>query len=239
MNIAADRIFAAIEATWPPLRKIDTGPWQLREGAGGGKRVSAASAWRPADRGDIAKAEAAMRAMGQTPLFTIRPGDEALDSLLAARGYALADPTKALVAPVSSLTDVPIPPVTAFDIWEPLAIMEEIWAQGGIGPARLAVMHRAAVKTAIFVRAKDRPAGTAFAALHDDIAMVHAVEVLPAFRRQGLAGWIMRKAAYWAREQGAGTLAVLCTRANVPAQALYSALGFTTCCGYHYRTLQE
>lgn len=239
MNISPDRIFETIEATWPPLRVIEVGPWRLREGAGGGKRVSAASPRATVGMADVPQAEAAMRDLGQVPLFMIRRGDEALDSLLAARGYGAVDPTEALVAPVAALTDHPIPPVTAFDVWEPLAIMEEIWANGGIGPARLAVMHRAAIKTAIFARAKDRPAGTAFAGLHDSIAMVHAVEVLPAFRRQGLAQWIMRAAAFWAEKRGAETLAVLCTRANAPAQALYSALGFQPCCGYHYRMLQE
>ena len=34
----------AMQATWPPLVTKSLGPWLIRTGAGGGKRVSAASA---------------------------------------------------------------------------------------------------------------------------------------------------------------------------------------------------
>jgi GNAT superfamily N-acetyltransferase len=230
-----DRLFEAIDATWPAARAIREGPWLLREGLGGGKRVSAATALGPVAADDIPLAEDAMRRLTQTPLFLIRNGENDLDAALALHGYEIIDPTAVMVLPVDALTDSPVPPVTAFTIWEPLAIMAEIWAQGGIGPARLDVMSRTAVKTAILARWNEKPAGVGFVAIDREIAMVHAVEVLPGQRRQGVAQWIMRQAAFWAREQGAKTLAVLCVRANTPAVSLYSALGFETAGHYHYR----
>ncbi len=117
--------------------------------------------------------------------------------------------------------------------------MKEICAQGGIGPARLAVMERAAHKTAIFGRWNERPGGVAFAAIHDSRCMVHAVEVLPEQRRNGLAAWMMRKAAFWAAEEGAHTMTVLCTRANTGANALYSSLAMDVVGQYHYRQLED
>ncbi|NKW78995.1 GNAT family N-acetyltransferase, partial [Rhodobacteraceae bacterium R_SAG7] len=39
----------------------------------------------------------------------------------------------------------------------------------------------------------------------------------------------------WAAEQGATELAVLCTRANAGANALYARLGMQQAGGYHYR----
>ena len=36
-------LFAAIDATWPPATMTQAGPWTIREGKGGGQRVSAAS----------------------------------------------------------------------------------------------------------------------------------------------------------------------------------------------------
>jgi N-acetylglutamate synthase len=37
-------VFAdAMEATWPPAATTRLGPWLLRDGKGGGKRVSAAT----------------------------------------------------------------------------------------------------------------------------------------------------------------------------------------------------
>lgn len=235
----AAAFYAAIDGTWPAAKVTRAGPWGIRKGQGGGKRVSAATAEGSVAASDLGAAEAAMRGIGQTPLFMVRQGEDALDHLLAAHGYTIVDPTNGYIAPVATLTDIPIPRVTAFSIWEPLAIMEDIWAAGGIGPARLAVMHRAKVKTAILARHKDKPAGTAFAAIHDGIAMVHAVEVLAHQRRQGVAQWIMRRAAFWAAENGADQIAVLTTAANGPANALYRGLGFRQVCGYHYRTAPE
>ncbi|KIC51796.1 GNAT family N-acetyltransferase [Tateyamaria sp. ANG-S1] len=226
--------YAAIDGTWPAAAVTRAGPWTIRDGQGGGKRVSAATADEPTT--DLGHAEQAMRAADQTPLFMVRQGEDALDHLLDHAGYTVVDPTNGYIAPVDALTDIPIPRVTAFTLWEPLAIMEDIWAKGGIGPARVAIMHRAKTKTAILARHKDKPAGAAFAAIHDGIAMVHAVEVLAHQRRQGVAQWIMRQAAFWAADNGANHIAVLTTAANGPANALYQGLGFQHLCGYHYRT---
>lgn len=228
-----ERLYQVIDHTWPAARLWTEGGWTLRDGQGGGKRVSAATIAAP--EADIAQAETSMRAMGQRPLFMIRSGDDPLDTELAARGYAIVDPVNLYVAPVAQLTDVPIPRVTAFDIWEPLAIMLEIWAKGGIGPDRIKVMHRAKTKTAILTRWNEMPGGVAFAAIHDGVCMVHAVEVLEHQRRQGVAKWLMRRAAFWAERQGADRLAVLCTKANVGANRLYQSLGFAHVGDYHYR----
>ena len=228
-----ERLYQVIDHTWPAARLWTEGGWTLRDGQGGGKRVSAATIAAP--EADIAQAETSMRAMGQRPLFMIRSGDDPLDTELAARGYAIVDPVNLYVAPVAQLTDVPIPRVTAFDIWEPLAIMLEIWAKGGIGPERIQVMHRAKTKTAILTRWNEMPGGVAFAAIHDGVCMVHAVEVLEHQRQQGVAKWLMRRAAFWAERQGADRLAVLCTKANVGANRLYQSLGFAHVGDYHYR----
>lgn len=228
-----ERLYQVIDHTWPAARLWTEGGWTLRDGQGGGKRVSAATIAAP--EADIAQAETSMRAMGQRPLFMIRSGDDPLDTELAARGYAIVDPVNLYVAPVAQLTDVPIPRVTAFDIWEPLAIMLEIWAKGGIGPERIKVMHRAKTKTAILTRWNEMPGGVAFAAIHDGVCMVHAVEVLEHQRQQGVAKWLMRRAAFWAERQGADRLAVLCTKANVGANRLYQSLGFAHVGDYHYR----
>ena len=233
-------LFAAIDATWPAAATVEAGPWTLREGRGGGQRVSAATAqtdWRDTD---IDAAERAMQLMGQIPLFMIRPGDNALDRALAARGYDVVDPVNLWVAPVEALTDRQLPRVTAFAIWEPLAIMREIWAAGGLGPARVAVMERAAEpKTGLFGRVSDHAAGAGFCAIHDGIAMVHALEILDEYRGKGLGGWMMRCSAFWAAQHGAQTMAVLCTKANDAANRLYASLGFATVGEYHYRKLNN
>lgn len=206
---------------------------------GGGKRVSAATARAPVVEADIVVAEGAMREIGQRPLFMIREGEDALDALLDERGYALIDEVVLYTAPIDLLTDRPVPPVTCFHIWEPLAIMTEIWAKGGVGPARLNVMARARTKTGILARWNEKPAGVAFAAIDAKVAMVHAVEVLEHQRKQGVAEWMMRASAIWAAKQGATEIAVLCVTANKPANALYTKLGFAPVGTYHYRQAPE
>ncbi|MBI1170352.1 GNAT family N-acetyltransferase [bacterium] len=224
-----------MEATWPALSRRRVGPWTVRAGGGGGKRVSAASAEAPWQDGDIALAEDAMRALGQDPLFVIWPWDAALDAALARHGYRVIDPVLGYAAPVAALAPPPL--MTAFPHWPPMQIVRDIWAEGGIGPGRLAVMERATgPKTAILGRSRDRPAGAAFVALHGATAMIHAIEVRPAQRRQGAARHMLCAAAHWAAEQGADRLALAVTEANSGARALYASLGLQVVGQYHYRT---
>ena len=236
MTATLEDLYKAIDGTWPAKRFIEHGPWCLREGDGGGKRVSAATAADTVGPDDISEAEQTMTQLGQDPLFMLRANDTSLDADLAERGYDVVDPVTIYACRPEALTDVSIPRVTVFNLWEPLAIMREIWEQGGIGPARQRVMARAVgPKTALLSRLHDKPAGVAFVAMHNGTAMVHAVEVLPYQRRKGAAAWMMRGAAFWAEQQGAHTLSVICTNANTGANALYTALGFSVQGHYHYR----
>ncbi len=147
----------------------------------------------------------------------------------------IKDPVTAYAAPTEVLMTDALPPLTCIDAEPPLAVMAEIWAAGGIGPERTAIMDRVAgPKTGILGRAGDRPAGTLFVALDGATAMIHAIEVLARYRRQGVAARMIRRAAFWASEQGATQVTLLVTEAN-PANALYSGLGMTAEAGYHYR----
>lgn len=236
----AKTLYAVTEATWPPARTWHAGPWTLRDGAGGGKRVSAATADGTITQDNLAQAEAAMRAIGQTPLFMIRDGDAALDTLLANQGYRIIDPVNLYLGPVDPLIEDPPARATAYAIWEPLEIQRDIWAEGGIGPARVAVMQRAkGPKTAILTRNGQHPAGVAFAAIQDGIAMMHALEVREVDRLTGQGRNATKQAALWAAQNGARYLAALCTKANTGANALYASLGMTCVGQYHYRIKEE
>lgn len=233
------RLLDVSEHTWPPAHRWEQDGFVLRDGQGGGQRVSSATAAGPVTDDQINAAAAAMESMGQRAIFQLREGEEALDARLEALGYVVKDPTIGYVLPIEELTDKPIPRVTAFTLWEPLAIMKEIWASDGIGPERLAVMERAAHKTAVLSRWNEQPAGAAFVGLHENIVMVHAVVVRPHQRRQRVADWMMRRAAYWGQAHHATHIAVLCVAENAAANALYRALGFTPVGGYHYRVKPE
>ena len=234
----SDALFSLTRATWPPAATTQVQGWSIRDGQGGGSRVSAAT-WDATGAPDITVAEHAMDALGQRPIFMIRPQDETLDHLLADRGYVVRDPTQGYGIDVDRIAKAP-PPVSSFAIWPPLAIQTEIWARGGIGPERLAVMDRVqGPKTTIFGRIADKPAGVAFVALHGTSAMLHALEVAAEFRRRGLARIMMQHAAKWAQDAGVRDLYLLVTRANVAANDFYVSLGFQPVSGYHYRHRPE
>ena len=232
----AATLFATLDATWPAAACRRCGPWLIRDGQGGGKRVSAATAADDGAAGDIASAEAAMRALGQTPLFLLRAGEQALDAALAARGYRVVDPVVIYASPCAAIATPPPAALVAFAHWPPLAIAAELWAAAGIGPARLAVMDRVpGPKAAILGRVADRASGVAFVAIHRQTAMLHALEVAPALRRQGCASNILRAAAGWAQDHGAVTFSLVVTQANTGARALYASLGMADVGQYHYR----
>ncbi len=229
-------LYDVTEGTWPPASRRSLGAVLIRDGQGGGKRVSAATACGPVTAEDLPRAEQAMRAMGQSPLFQVRQGEEALDGLLAEQGYGIVDSVNLYAAPVAGLISETPPEVSTFTIWEPLEIMREIWAEGGIGPDRIRVMERApGPKTALLGRHDNHPAATGFVAIHEGVAMVHALEVRARHRRAGMGRLLMLQAAHWAVTEGASHLSVICTRANTAANGLYAAMGFAHIGQYHYR----
>jgi len=229
--------FAVLSATWPAAEVRRVGPWTLRRGDGGGQRVSAASLDGPL--GPPAPAEAAMRAWAQPPLFLVRPGQADLDAALAAAGYTVRDPTVFLAAPPAALAGGP-GARAAIRCEAPLAVMRELWAAGGVGPGRLAVMARCpGPRVWLLGRAGDRPAGCAFVGLAGSVAMLHALHVAPAYRRRGLGAAMTRAAAGWAAAAGATRLALAVTEANAAALGLYHGLGFGPAGRYHYRVLER
>lgn len=225
----------AFEASWPAAETARAGGFLVGRGLGAGGRVSSARLAGPWAEGDIAAAEAAHAGWGQRPMFRVWDEDAALIGALAAQGYVPEIPTLVLEAEARALAEPPLPVMRCFAVWPPLAIQRQIWAEGNINPARQAVMARVALpKTAILARIADRAAGAGFVALSGDVAMLHGVEVVPAFRRKGVATWIVRQAAEWAAAQGAKRLALAVSRANASALALYHSLGFREAGGYAY-----
>ncbi|MGR3435135.1 MAG: GNAT family N-acetyltransferase [Shimia sp.] len=229
----------AVRVTWPAEETLTVGPFTIRRASDDSRRTRCATTEGDASDAEIAAASDAMRALGQPVLFYADDRHGALDARLAARGLVAADAAAYYAAPVARLSRTP-PAMTAFEVWPPLAIMAELFAATGTPRPRQAVMARAACpRTAILGRADDRPGGVAYVGAHDGIAVVHALGVVPALRRRGLAGHMMAQAALWAGRQGCSTLGLAVGARNDGAQALYRALGMERVGGYHYRTEEE
>lgn len=232
--------YEVVDHTWPAYRKISCGPWTLRDGRCGGKRVSAATLQVEKDVPDISVAETGQRELGQNPLFMIRAGDKKLDQILDEGAYRSINAVNIYCISCEELSHPAPPRLSAFDIWEPLAMQKDIWAQGGIDKNRFAVMSRAeCTKTSLLMRWDGHPAGTAYIGIHNGIAMVHALEILPSQRRKGVGAIAMRHAAIWAISKNAPYISVICTKENKAANALYASLKMRLVGGYHYRIKEE
>lgn len=231
-------IARAFEATWPPVEQVDIGAFRVGRGMGGGGRVSSARALSPDwAAADFAQVERVQQGWNEPAMFRVADDDRALQAALAARGYAMQIPTAIMAADCAALMHPPLPPLSGFAIWPPLAIQRAIWAEGNIAATRQAVMDRvAAPKTALLGRHNDRAAGAAFVAVEGSVAMIHGIEVVPGLRRQGVAGRLLQNAAAWAADQGALRLGLAVSRANVAARALYERAGFVELGGYGYWT---
>lgn len=229
-------LYDLIDATWPAAEKIAFGPWTLRRGAGGGSRVSAATTDRSVSEDQIDAAMAEMYGLDQDPIFMVRDGQDELDAMLESKGLVIKDPVAAYSINLETCGWPQPQRMTGFAMWPPLSVCLDIWQEGDIGPARVAIMDRAVEpKTALFGRAEDKPAGTGFVAIKDGIAMLHALEVRDTARRHGLGRELMHSAGYWADAHGARHLSLMVTKANEAANALYRGLGMEAVGSYHYR----
>ncbi len=225
-------LFDTIDATWPAATITQAGAVTLRDGQGGGKRVSAASAPDDVPEADLDKAIAQGAA-----LFQVQGYQPRLDGLLAARGFDILDPVVILEGDIDEVAGSGPPKVSAFTVWPSLAIQHEIWISGDIGPQRRAIMDRVqSPKTSLIGRVDNQPGGAAFVAVHAQTAMIHAVEVLPHHRRKHCAENMVRAAAVWGRAQGATRFAALTLRDNAPARALFASLAIRPVGHYHYRS---
>ena len=117
-----------------------------------------------------------------------------------------------------------------------MAIQKELWMANGIDASKIAIMDRVKTpKTTIFGRINAKPAASAFVAVVNKIAMVHALIVDQKYQRQGMGKFVMQKVGAWAHQQGAESVAALCTKHNQSANNFYKILGMQVIGEYHYR----
>lgn len=232
-------IFEAIDVTWPAEKFLEIPKWKLRRSAKGGKRVSAATAIGAPDISDIKLAENKMVQWHQDKLFMIKKNEIILDEALSASGYRVIDPTNIWSISSKNLSIQKTLPVKAFTIFPPLAIQRELWRENHIPPSRIEIMDRVKThKTTIFGRINARPAASAFVAVSNKFAMVHALVVDKKCRRQGMGKFVMQKVGSWAYQMGAESVVALCTEKNCSANILYKSLGMQVIGKYHYRVLK-
>lgn len=256
MSAAPAALLAALEASWPPLhREIAPEGLVLRddEAAAGSRVRSSRRDERPlgdpeaaADRIAAFYAGTGGPALHQgyaaEPADLGAPGDP-LEEVLAARGFEPFDPCVLLSAPTAELAELQKPSgddsIRVIGVETPLAALDAMWAEGGVGPARRAVMRRAleggAAGGVLSLRLQNRLAGAAFwAAPPGGRAVIHAVHVLPEARRRGGGAALLREAARRALAAGATSLCASTRAGNEAARAMFEERGFQEIGGYVY-----
>lgn len=230
------RILEVVDKTWTAAEFIPCGPFTLRRGNNGGKRVSSASLSGTYTSADIHDVTNEMARIGQPELFQISDTDGALDDTLAGLGYGVIDRVTLFAVPVDLIADVG----GATGTLEPTPDMTALWAKGGISEGRLDVMRRvSAPKTCLSETLNNQPAAVAFVGCDGDTAMFHALEVRQSARRNGLGQRLIRATAAWAKSQGATTLTLVVLSGNEAACGLYKSLGMVEAGRYHYRIRRE
>ncbi len=233
------RIAAVVSETWPGAEERESAGFLCRRGLNGGRRASAGTPLRAVTAEDLKTAATTMRAWGQRPMVAVRSDQPDLLALLKSENWQDHDHSVYFIGPTAAVASERPPRVSTFAVWEPLAIMIDLWAENDIPKERIAVMRRATcAKTTIMGRVDDRAAGCVYVGAYDGIAMVHSLAIAPEHRRKGLATHMMREAAIWAQSQGCEEIALLVGRDNHGAHALYASLGMRAVGTYHYRSTE-
>ncbi|WP_242886449.1 GNAT family N-acetyltransferase [Actinomadura litoris] len=226
----------------------DAGGWWLRHARGGAWWVRSALPHGGAAPDELARGIAAAEAFyaghGVAARFQISPPAcaDALDAILAGRGYRRHDAMSLQGAPTARVLELARPgPLRVRLDDRPADAWFEVWAaaSGHGDDAR----HERDMLARV-----ERPSAYAGAMLGDEVVAVgravadtgwaglFGMATLPRARGRGAARAVLAALAGFAQAQGADRMYLQVERRNDAALALYGRTGFGEICGYHYRT---
>lgn len=226
----------------PAPRHVWDGPFVMKAFLGGTGRANACCSLDPSPDPDlparVARIEAAYHRLGLVSRFRSTPLDPpGLAAVLRHRGYVEEKEVSLVKAGPAAPVAQPDPAVRdeggPSEAWMALVATAEHQT-----PARraekLAHAGMLAVPTAWLVLRDDGvDAACLFAVASGSLCGLFDLATRPEHRRRGLGARIVRAAAHWARNLGAGTLYAQVSSANLPSRALQRSLGLRE--AYHYR----
>jgi len=237
---------------WPPEQSVELDGWRLRCARGVTRRAN--SVW-PNGSGGTTGLQAKLQAvedfyaaLGQPAIYQIcdaaRPA--ALDDLLHLGGYSANSYTYVQTAAIRDLL-ANLPPLRLRPHFE-IQVSEEFdeeWFDLYCASEEVSG-HTAAVRRSILariqpshgfalLRSAGQPAAVGLGVAEGGWLGVFCMATLPAYRRQGAAGAVLRTLAIWSQLYGAEDAYLQVMVHNGAAQQLYAKAGFATAYGYHYR----
>jgi len=237
---------------WPPDQSIELDGWRLRSARGVTRRAN--SVW-PNGASGMTSLQTKLEAvenfyadLGQPAVFQICAAAQpaALDDLLDRRGYSANSYTYVQTAAIGDLL-ANLPPLRLRPHFE-LQVSEEFdeeWfalycvseeVSGHAAAVRRSILQRIQPSHGFaLLRSEGQPAAVGLGVAEDGWLGVFCMATLPAYRRQGAAGAVLRTLAIWSQLYGAENAYLQVMVHNGDAQQLYAKAGFATAYGYHYR----
>lgn len=233
---------------WPATEAVEDQGWLLRHTPGVPRRRSNSAL----PLGDaetlltsLSRVEDFYACRGLPAVVHVAPAEEhtALDALLAERGYQHEAATLVCTAPAGTVIAggsggaAPSPVTVAkHPAREWLDAYVALDGHDNSREAADRVLSRVPGPAAYLSAERDgQVAGVGLAVAAPGWTGVFSMATSPAHRRQGLATAILRAAARWAADQGAGNLYLQVEADNHAARRLYDSLGFRASHTYHFR----
>jgi len=226
---------------WPALREVLLDGWLLRFSDGLTRRANSANPLWPVAHADIAASEALYRRLGLPAIFRVLTLIEpSVDERLAAAGYTSEGESCVLYGAIGEIATARDPEVRV----SPLATPEWFAAMAALqrhtqqeAKTYRGIVGQIAIPTAFAVLSSDGGVvALAYGAVHNGLLCYESVITDSRQRRHGYGRRIITAVAAWAKEGGAYGACLEVEADNIPARALYDAIGLKReLYRYHYR----
>lgn len=235
------RVEEACLNAWPAFREVLLDGWLLRFSEGLTRRANSVNPLGPVAHVDLRACEALYRRSRLPTIFRVLTLlDASIDDRLAEAGYTAEGESCVLYGPIEDVEATLDPDVQLLDQptsqwFAAMAALQTHSSEQAASYRR--IVGQLAVPAAF--AALSNEAGTlalAYGALHNGLLCYESVITDSSSRRRGYSRRIITALAAWAKDQGAVGACLEVEAHNVPARALYKAIGLNEeLYRYHYR----
>jgi N-acetylglutamate synthase len=235
------RVEEACLNAWPALREVLLDGWLLRFSEGLTRRANSANALAPVGSPALTKCQCLYRRLGLPTIFRVLSfADPAIDQQLAKAGYTSEGESCVLYGKIDELEAVPDAEVRLVSVAtaEWFAAMSALQSHT---PDQALIYRRIVGQLAIptafaLLSANGQPVALAYGAFHRGLLCYESVITDRRRLRQGYGRRLVAALAAWAKENGGHGACLQVEANNLPARALYDAIGLKReLYRYHYR----
>jgi GNAT superfamily N-acetyltransferase len=235
------RVEEACLNAWPALREVMLEGWLLRFSEGLTRRANSANPVAAIGSPALTECQRLYRRLGLPTIFRVLSfADPAIDQQLANAGYTSEGESCVLHGEMDELEAVPDADVRLASIATPewFAAMSALQHHT---PDQALIYRRIigqlAIPTAFALLSENgQPVALAYGVLHRGLLCYESVITDRGRLRQGYGHRIVAAVAAWAKENGAHRACLQVEANNLPARALYDAIGLKReLYRYHYR----